>query len=178
MLLFIQGYCREVVELFPFKYISCYCLSLVTVSGLFCSPYSNTSHVIVYPILHMYAISPSGIQIHLMLLFIPAVQNFKPPEDHSNTSHVIVYPAARACVVAALRIQIHLMLLFIEGERAGAEPGQPFKYISCYCLSNTPDSPTCCMWYSNTSHVIVYPAPLWYSRQETEFKYISCYCLS
>ena len=106
-------------------------------------------------------------------------------------------PERKAC---RINIQIHLMLLFIFLPSVRLHFQIEFKYISCYCLSPLKFFRILWMWYSNTSHVIVYPLRLRYSpgplysntshvivylgnkrgslhRTET-FKYISCYCLS
>ena len=52
---------------------------------------SNTSHVIVYPIRPPARYCWGQIQIHLMLLFIRPWSASKPSVANSNTSHVIVY---------------------------------------------------------------------------------------
>ena len=117
---YISCYClsdhfrRERLPLSVFKYISCYCLSVIGSLLTACIAYSNTSHVIVYPSRRRGSVSGvldsntshvivypdppetpaqiSGIQIHLMLLFIRSL-----------------------CLArfSLFHIQIHLMLLFI-----------------------------------------------------------------
>ena len=97
-----------------FKYISCYCLSKVPGAAKYLNEDSNTSHVIVYRSPGGSFPPVSGIQIHLMLLFIPHKLRKTLGMNHSNTSHVIVYRDL--------------------DQRGGGADGA-FKYISCYCLS-------------------------------------------
>ena len=79
-----------------FKYISCYCLSRGRGA----------------------AARRSGIQIHLMLLFISARWRAAKCSYYSNTSHVIVYLNNHKFFKDINRIQIHLMLLFITAAQA------------------------------------------------------------
>ena len=97
-------------------------------------------------------------------------------------------------------IQIHLMLLFIVPSCMFSVIYPLFKYISCYCLSQSNIYPRLFIADSNTSHVIVYrgsltkgvTVPLDSNTSHVivyrnwpqhwcgpgRFKYISCYCLS
>ena len=162
----------------PFKYISCYCLSVIGSLLTACIAYSNTSHVIVYPGRRTVRYSIPRIQIHLMLLFILCgfLLFNRPPlfkyiscyclsttlpagryrNRNSNTSHVIVYLGISLLDFPGRKIQIHLMLLFIY----------PPYFLKFSCPN------------SNTSHVIVYLRAPSRIRISLEFKYISCYCLS
>ncbi len=72
MLLFIVFAMIPFPDTVKFKYISCYCLSVYHCPFRFSHHDSNTSHVIVYPLL---AVGKEGRTLH------------------SNTSHVIVYHA-------------------------------------------------------------------------------------
>ena len=77
---YISCYCLSVfygvllLNPFQFQYISCYCLSIHFISYCTYSFYFNTSHVTVYPIYTPNIFLASSISIHLMLLFIPALQ--------------------------------------------------------------------------------------------------------
>ena len=142
----------------------------------------------------------SGIQIHLMLLFIRNIQSYGAGIIYSNTSHVIVYPIP--CVFSATTCcnsnTSHVIVY--QKDVCQRPEWLQFKYISCYCLSGIPDCETVkkdafkyiscyCLspsvtlsvsdrTNSNTSHVIVYPGRLCLFGNPFVFKYISCYCLS
>ena len=118
-----------------FKYISCYCLScigswlyisdviqihLMLLFISFCSrqssqtPYSNTSHVIVYLFPHhKIPVSNAYSNTSHVIVYLPSARRSNVRVSNSNTSHVIVYRRRKTG-----RIQKVL-----------------FKYISCYCLS-------------------------------------------
>ena len=116
MLLFILTVQDRLCRLHVFKYISCYCLSAPqggNTPGLF------------------------KIQIHLMLLFIPPEVVDQNGNPNSNTSHVIVYQDLEWNRAIDLCIQIHLMLLFIYYDGYKWMDKYLFKYISCYCLSDS-----------------------------------------
>ena len=139
-----------------FKYISCYCLSFRDKENRRKSVNSNTSHVIVYHAVHAlirrncqhsntsrvivyHSNSPSsprssGIQIHLMLLFIAVAKSS--PLAAARFKYISCYCLSRRRQEPGglRRIQIHLMLLFIRRKRQTL----PLRK------------------YSNTSHVIVY----------------------
>ena len=70
------------------------------------------------------------------------------------------------------------MLLFIKLVTPAGDVISWFKYISCYCLSDTVTVYPGSLVNSNTSHVIVYPAGVSRAGRTALFKYISCYCLS
>ena len=74
MLLFIDSNPKTHLIVVLFQYISCYCLSIHFISYCTYSFYFNTSHVTVYPIYTPNIFLASSISIHLMLLFIPALQ--------------------------------------------------------------------------------------------------------
>ena len=114
MLLFIYQIFRIAVHDSGFKYISCYCLSLMSSNGILANSYSNTSHVIVYLANTNRHIIITRIQIHLMLLFI---------EEGEERASVILKFKYISCyclsnagekAVWDVLIQIHLMLLFIS----------------------------------------------------------------
>ena len=183
----------------PFKYISCYCLSVQPVSFATIQLHSNTSHVIVYRRSGLAPLGDSGIQIHLMLLFITiGIKIFLTPKN-SNTSHVIVY----LCGFDFLQSSVchsntsHVIVYLVPYSRYTGSIS--FKYISCYCLSqlhrrkrNNAGIQIHLMLlfikplrgihprvaHSNTSHVIVYQLLLLSVKLFLQFKYISCYCLS
>ena len=139
-----------------FKYISCYCLSILLIIVVVLKLYSNTSHVIVYLFEQLMA---------------PALTEFK---------YISCYClSGRTCEIESFKkIQIHLMLLFISSGDS-AQIGSTFKYISCYCLSSGLNEYIASCRNSNTSHVIVYQkANGFLEKQKNPFKYISCYCLS
>ena len=70
------------------------------------------------------------------------------------------------------------MLLFIRIPTIDSKSLNPFKYISCYCLSSLKSISLSLHPYSNTSHVIVYLFTICIINCICGFKYISCYCLS
>ena len=119
-----------------FKYISCYCLSVLPVSRQPAFHHSNTSHVIVYP---RHANQISGRK------------QFKYISCYCLSFSVLIFPVP---VFAFKYISCYcLSIIYSLSALCFAE----FKYISCYCLSVyfacvhiLPDN-------SNTSHVIVYP---------------------
>ena len=139
-----------------FKYISCYCLSMLRQLISRWGINSNTSHVIVYrqcrTLMHswkpdsntshviVYLLSgDKGIALHLFKYISCYCLSRVAPRFcncyfDSNTSHVIVYRERTGDRKEVVTIQIHLMLLFIRSSFSA--------YWSCRD--------------SNTSHVIVY----------------------
>ena len=142
----------------PFKYISCYCLSVHALQGYCVYFHSNTSHVIVYhpgskwniakqlvfKYISCYCLS---FHIHFYLRFLCIFKYiscyclsiskfpFSGIKIYSNTSHVIVHPCGTRNERRTKKIQIHLMLLFIQKFVVTNKYNIKFKYISCYCLS-------------------------------------------
>ena len=96
-----------------FKYISCYCLSILP---------------------HRPDI-PLRIQIHLMLLFISNARHIS--LTYSEFKYISCYCLSLTVgsETSGIIIQIHLMLLFIIIGRNKSVHVTVFKYISCYCLS-------------------------------------------
>ena len=91
MLLFIGVGEETVIRSVLFKYISCYSLSRhfhICNSNI---RHSNTSHVTLYQFPEILKVVVAWIQIHLMLLFIPAWMYYVKFEKNSNTSHVTLY---------------------------------------------------------------------------------------
>ena len=161
-----------------FKYISCYCLSVLPVSRQPAFHHSNTSHVIVYPrhanqisgrkqfkYISCYCLSFSVLIFpvpvfafkYISCYCLSCADHRKTVEEYSNTSHVIVYLSVLIFPVPVFAFKYIscycLSIIYSLSALCFAE----FKYISCYCLSVyfacvhiLPDN-------SNTSHVIVYP---------------------
>ncbi len=101
---------------------------------------SNTSHVLVYQ-------SAPGCRVAEC--------------RNSNTSHVLVYRRQHRYFHKEEAIQIHPMFLFIRPEMERAKTAERFKYIPCYCLSET--------------------APLWFYSHRIQihpmFLFITLLCL-
>ena len=76
MLFFILSALYHLTTFSRFKYISCYSLSHPLVSIGLSRMDSNTSHVILYPNKSCSGRDITGIQIHLMLFFIPRISAF------------------------------------------------------------------------------------------------------
>ena len=62
------------------------------------------------------------------------------------------------------------MLLFIHLFSVSLLHSNPFKYISCYCLSRCKHIVRKCNPNSNTSHVIVYPSCMHIQRRERQIQ--------
>ena len=181
MFLFIEKTLLATYDDFKFKYISCFYLSLVSVSlkklrerfkyiSCFYLSGNETERVCLY-----------DIQIHLMFLFIRIGIGLLLLLLNSNTSHVFIYPCGTGNYLLSPSIQIHLMFLFIfnyvdkdHGHKSIqihlmflfigicvvlSLAYKVFKYISCFYLSGIllvyfrPNS------HSNTSHVFIYLLP-------------------
>ena len=162
-----------------FKYISCYSLS----SFIFlpAPSYSAFKYISCYSLSRQKEGNHGrgDIQIHLMLFFILfhffLIPSYTPIQIHLMLFFIDIL---QAIYKRRNLIQIHLMLFFI--------------YMHNYCID--------LLWYSNTSHVILYRTqaataqmPLMYSNTSHVilylldcgltkilliFKYISCYSLS
>ena len=94
---------------------------------------SNTSHVILYPILVDIAVKACFIQIHLMLFFIS------------------LWWQSSTCMTP---IQIHLMLFFIYIQLLYRGLHVVFKYISCYSLSIFDRGVT--IWHTEFKYISCY----------------------
>ena len=101
------------ILLFPFQYISCYCLSRRALGSKVAENNFNTSHVTVYLTTYSVMFPSQVISIHLMLLFILSNAMVATGSVYFNTSHVTVYP--------------------VDGSLSSFS--FLFQYISCYCLS-------------------------------------------
>ena len=157
MLLFIGLFTVFIEKESKFKYISCYCLSVVSAAAIPLLVNSNTSHVIVY----RYSGTGTGhcrfIQIHLMLLFIIIASVSKNRCTYSNTSHVIVYREEGLPFGKPLYLFKYISCYCLSYTAPEAEGAfYAFKYISCYCLSWSASFSLSYCVNSNTSHVIVY----------------------
>ena len=137
MLLFIGNMLQLNATVDAFKYISCYCLSVLFCGQISSTYNSNTSHVIVYlykkgtchivfkfKYISCYCLSEKQLILAKDTLKFKYISCYclsdiimLVDEDglNSNTSHVIVY---RATPWTDQQILV-------------------FKYISCYCLSST-----------------------------------------
>ena len=157
MLFFIRNGIFLPAQCQLFKYISCYSLSPRSWGSSTWCPYSNTSHVILYPI----AFNDFGISFQFKYISCYSLSVYPIGQvlyfNDSNTSHVILYlkmTVAEALAKLVFKyiscyslskvlrtrkydfwIQIHLMLFFIVLPRLS----KPFLYA-----------------HSNTSHVILY----------------------
>ena len=91
MLLFIGGFLFYISFYCRFKYISCYCLSILLLKTL--CRYPSFKYISCYCLSQKAGLFRSScrIQIHLMLLFIDIWQCAPFLHPYSNTSHVIVY---------------------------------------------------------------------------------------
>ena len=117
-----------------FQYISCYCLSRITLSQLLKS--SSFQYISCYCLSTCFynARAYIYISIHLMLLFIAVTLGMTTRCLNFNTSHVTVYQSGSPYLSTVPR----------------------FQYISCYCLSDSHCMSLETQWYFNTSHVTVY----------------------
>ena len=162
-----------------FQYISCYCLSLISIS--------YTSWLTSFQYISCYCLSTSSraflissdISIHLMLLFIVLLVDSLPCPDHISIHLMLLFIVFLLFRCHLSRwISIHLMLLFIQ------------LLVALVWTSI----------YFNTSHVTVYQCKgcrkhnnyyisihlmlLFIGKCVSEcrsnyiFQYISCYCLS
>ena len=121
-------------SIFQFKYISCYCSTQSNLKSYGGDNNLNTSHVIVQ-------LDPLNEEIKINL--------------NLNTSHVIVQHA-RGCRRFQTTIHLNTSHVIVQQGVAYIKGvAVKFKYISCYCSTNT-----CLHNRLNLS----------------EFKYISCYC--
>ena len=140
-----------------FKYISCYCLSILWELGICLRRNSNTSHVIVYPKLRLQSRKTFYIQIHLMLLFIKTTAVFSSPVILFKYISCYCLSGQEVLPTSLCRIQIHLMLLFILGRGPlnrllmSIQIHLMLLFIESIILFSI------AICNSNTSHVIVYP---------------------
>ena len=116
---YISCYCLSLISisytswLTSFQYISCYCLSTSSRAFLISSDISIHLMLLFIILLdnsHLYY----QISIHLMLLFIKISCTCRASYSYFNTSHVTVYRYSRVDLKSINRISIHLMLLFIS----------------------------------------------------------------
>ena len=114
MLFFIIVQTWELKPTQPFKYISCYSLSIYDAIMTKTRSYSNTSHVILYQNV------ATGIYLSVRFKYISCYSlsatlfYFFEVLTNSNTSHVILYHDHPVFSKTVTDIQIHLMLFFIE----------------------------------------------------------------
>ena len=142
-----------------FKYISCSYLS-------FSQRYYIRKSEIQIHLMFLFILDdaagstvPMSIQIHLMFLFI----------DHDYTGKT--YPRRFKYISCSYLsqmwlgvlhwyiIQIHLMFLFIRIYLCKINHKVSFKYISCSYLSQNELFYFFLLFYSNTSHVLIYLLP-------------------
>ena len=141
-----------------FQYISCYSLSISDRTPNRPLMRFNTSHVILYPGLHLSELMKSTSFNTSHVILYP---NFKlthcfPPYSF-NTSHVILYPATtgkdrhRSDSFNTSHVILYRVL-----DNCELKHSSMFQYISCYSLSIRAETYPHGMNCFNTSHVILY----------------------
>ena len=162
-----------------FKYISCYSLS----SFIFlpAPSYSAFKYISCYSLSRQKEGNHGrgDIQIHLMLFFIPLYRQASAVQGHIQIHLMLFFILFHFFLIPSYTpIQIHLMLFFIDILQAIYKRRNLiqihlmlfFIYMHNYCID--------LLWYSNTSHVILYLNIRKFLLFLSQFKYISCYSLS
>ena len=120
--------------------------------------HSNTSHVILYPSRRRCVCFCFAFKYISCYSLSKVFQNGTYLAQNSNTSHVILYQGKRRETTGEGTFKYISCYSLSSFSNTNFADVIAFKYISCYSLSSLYIFSQMCLFYSNTSHVILYPS--------------------